>query len=356
VNNKQSASLRVLVTGSAKRLDSEGQKRFCETCERIGKWLASEGHVLLIAGTVVPYADHYVANAFLSELPSQQGGRQRLILYYAVNDETSTASSNPLLDRIRQAPSLCGMVTGGGHEYSPAYVRALEQANVVLALGGGSSVELICSNALIRQLPVLSFSCFGGAARDFYNRIYRNYELSGHLEATTLLSEPLQDNHRENFLELVQESPSLSSPTDTMSGGPVASTVATALVVLVCAWLFGPNSTVQWIRLLSLFLVPMAGGVMGMSLRLLLRERRGVYWSRKEWITALVAGPAIGVSVVFFAFAHLALTGHFKSDFFEPGVENFRLLTISSVVAAVALGWLSRPPSILEGMFGIAEK
>jgi hypothetical protein len=152
--------MKVLIAGSTHFDGSDTvRNKFISTCEELGKALASNGHTI-IAGSVSPStADFYVVKGATT---ISENSPHKVILYRAEGGQFPYKNKYVNFPKIEfvEAPREQGAWAAG-------YPGPINEADVVILIGGNHGTERVGFSALAFHKPVVPIASFGGAARKY---------------------------------------------------------------------------------------------------------------------------------------------------------------------------------------------
>lgn len=189
--------MKCLIIGgaSSNNIPYKQMEQFQNECIRIGNFLASEGHSLIVCSPFEDSADYWVLKGY-----SEENSNNKLIEIHFIDTE-------PVKSKINEIESELGLngiikiqhLTLDNNEQNLSSVRyswllcqleALETCHFIIAIGGKSdgAANMLLLLAESKRKIIIPLTYFGGAASDSFNR--RRYELQDNLGGDFLL---LQD-------------------------------------------------------------------------------------------------------------------------------------------------------------------
>jgi hypothetical protein len=180
--------VKVLIVGSKRHFaetDTARRAAFDQACRQMGKALAEKGHTLIVGSSDEADADRYFVEG-ANEVP----GKHKVIVYLPESDTRPT----PFAAEDQKFKNMEFAYRRGGGEWSVVHVRALREADVLIALGGVKAVLVAGGVAEALQKPVLALPSFEGAGKEVWENVRRYYSASG-------ISEDDQGALREAWME-----------------------------------------------------------------------------------------------------------------------------------------------------------
>lgn len=296
----------VFVAGSGRHLEN-GKGLFADfkqACENIGMWLYRE-HTLLVAGTVEPYADHYVLNGAIRHFgdpkPEDQKKIQNVKIFSAKDDETQTKKDNKVLELVKQYK--VDIYYSEHSNWQIAHRRAMEKADLLVIIGGGDDTKGIVELANDLQKPTISFANYGAVGAKIYSKmemLYENWKLEDKYTTFIKCSSLIEEDSEELFLETVKEVIRIA-PTDKRKPlGVIALSVLSLAFLLILVYLWNETDWELFIKLTSVSIV---SGLLGSLARMCTlwfiqyHERASIY----NFFREIFRGFSLAISVIIIA-------------------------------------------------------
>jgi hypothetical protein len=291
--------VKVLIVGSKRHFaetDSARRAAFDQACRQMGKALAEKGHTLIVGSSDEADADRYFVEG-ANEVP----GKHKVIVYLPESDTRPT----PFAAEDQKFKNMEFAYRRGGGEWSVVHVRALREADVLIALGGVKAVLVAGGVAEALQKPVLALPSFEGSGKEVWENVRRYYSASG-------ISEDDQGALREAWVErtapiAVKCAESLVKHNPLRPKGHGSQVVMMLMsLVLIAAWVALISRPWGLDRNFAFYPLLIIAALLGTSLRNTLRlvlDDLATFSAYVLWIEAR-AGILIG-----FGFALLYLAG-----------------------------------------------
>jgi hypothetical protein len=291
--------VKVLIVGSKRHFaetDSARRAAFDQACRQMGKALAEKGHTLIVGSSDEADADRYFVEG-ANEVP----GKHKVIAYLPETDTRPT----PFAAEDQKFKNMEFAYRRGGGEWSVVHVRALREADVLIALGGVKAVLVAGGVAEALQKPVLALPSFEGSGKEVWENVRRYYSASG-------ISEDDQGALREAWVErtaplAVKCAESLVKHNPLRPKGHGSQVVMMLVsLVLIAAWVVLLSHPWGLDRNFAFYSLLIIAALLGTSLRNTLRlvlDDLATFSAYVLWIEAR-AGMLIG-----FGFALLYLAG-----------------------------------------------
>lgn len=325
--------MKVFVVGTASWFcndaDSQKQKLFSEfkvACKNIGAWLSNKHHVI-IAGTIEPYADHWVIEGVKENFEKTgRNDKANITLYAAHDDESHRQSDNPLLGWLKSY----GHVSPLSTNYLEAHQKALEECDIVLVIGGkvrdpdasfaepqqspeADNVAGVCVLAKrTHKKPLVGLFHYGSHGRNINLKTAWLYELSGGIPEDNLdiLNGPLDRSGDEKlFLELLE----LIFEKNPLKKRRWALFCIVLALILLFLWSLAfwglpwelprilediaPYNVIRWTTLIASIIAGALGGILRLLINKVLRIKPEEYLGA-DICLGLIAGCAISLFIL----------------------------------------------------------
>ena len=184
--------MRTMIVGStAHKIGTKERENFENACREIGRAIANAGDVLVVGSDRESTADLYVFEGFVSI------DKHREIVVVRPEDgrtpfEDERLKHNIIYDR-RKGPR------------ASARVHQVLQADVVVAIGGGSSTLLVAQTAISLERPVLAIPCFEGSSKEIFADFEREYRgLANTANEMSIIKESWSEQHPDAIIRLLK--------------------------------------------------------------------------------------------------------------------------------------------------------
>ena len=162
VRQSRSKVLRILVVGSLKSpRNAQHEKQFKLACRAIGKILVDRNSIIVLGSEDSACADLSVAAGANNADNASNGKRGRLMLVQPTRTDPKdigeySAFTQLDIDDVR-------LVAG---DWTEAVIRQnqMQQADVVILVGGGTGTELVARIGVDMDIPIIPLGAFGGSA------------------------------------------------------------------------------------------------------------------------------------------------------------------------------------------------
>lgn len=337
--------MKILVVGSNHFPDSaKVQEQLEQACRDIGAALATAGHDLIVGSSNPNTADRFVIEGVASV-----AGKHKVLIFRPDEGPTPfTDQPVPNQKRIQFTVKRCpGPWTVGR-------IHQILAADAVIIIGGGGGAAQAGYSAPLLGVPVLAVPAFGGAAKDVWDYLTRDYEkVAGVQEHTTELREAWRPEHARGVVAAVSAlvGAKLYRSRHTFQG--LLELVASVAMLVGWVLLFGlppPHGEASFFLLL--LLSALLGTVLRRTLRSLsqsIQVQQGpTFWSDAT-CSVLVA---FGLMLIAFM-GDLTLTGEF--DLLNPQPAAFQRVSIVFSVIGLFAGFLmEKAARLLAAKLGAA--
>ncbi len=154
---------------------SESHTSFIEASREIGRAVAGTDHRILLGSASANTADFHIFQgviAFCAEYPT---ACVHVELHYPEGDRPDFGK---IPDNLHILDFPYHADDSSPHKWIIAHARAVDAADVVIAIGGGVSTRLVGNLAEDRGKPVVAIACFGGSAESVYHTVKHRYRVN----------------------------------------------------------------------------------------------------------------------------------------------------------------------------------
>ncbi|MEI6514618.1 MAG: hypothetical protein WCO77_01460 [bacterium] len=322
--------MKVLVNGSNHFDDSgSGRPKFEQACRDIGVALAKAGHDLIIGSSNPTTADRYIVEG----VASVEGKHTVSVL--RPDEGLSPFSENPVphQERIQFRFMRCrGTWTVGR-------IHQILAADVVIIIGGGRGTAQVGYSAPLLGVPVLALPVFGGAAREVWDYLERDYDrVPGVKERSAQFREAWRPEHANAVMAGVKALVDAKLYKTRRAWQGVAELLLSVGLLVSWIWLF---SRLPFPGMGSFFVLLLLSALLGTVLRRTLRSlskssqaQQGPAFSPDAVCSLLVA---FGLMLIAFM-GDLTMTG--KLDLLNPQSADLQRVSIVFSVIGFFAGFL----------------
>lgn len=159
------------VPGSNQPL-TDAHTPFFDACRELGKVAAAGDHRLLIGSASKRTADFYLCDGALAYCRQHATAHVHIERHYP-DDERPDYPDPPENMHVINFPHHADQ--SSPHKWTVAHARAIDAADVVIAIGGGVSTRLVAHLAADRGKPVVAVACFGGSSEAVFHTMKYRY-------------------------------------------------------------------------------------------------------------------------------------------------------------------------------------
>jgi hypothetical protein len=337
--------MKVLIVGSTHFADSSGVRpQFEQACRDVGAALAKAGYTIVV-GT----SDPTTADRFIVEGAATVEGKH-LVRVIRPDAGVTPFSAQPLLhqERIQFRFVRCRGT------WTVSRVHQILAADVVILIGGGPGTAQAGYSAPLLGVPVLALPAFGGAAREVWDYLSKDYErVAGVKKRATELRETWRAESAGAVLAAAKALVGAELYAQRRTGQGIAELLLSGVLLGSWVWLFD-RATSPGIG--SFFVLLLLSALLGTVLRRTLRSlsRSGQTQQGPTFWSDATCGLLVAFGLMLIAFTgDLTLTG--KLDLLNPQPSDFqRVSVVFSVIGFFAGFMMERASRLLAAKLGSA--